>query len=321
MKRRTNSKKSSKKAKTKKAAARAAKKEAQPVANAQLRWIVESANIEDVFLDCAIQQLVGVNILEYNELEGFPFKFGRVHVTEILTGMLMPDAQDQDRNRLLCIVILLGRIAYHVNSSMLRRIIGLRNDMIRLYSSAADASTAANASRLAGELEECHDLLLAELEFLGADARNAALQASMFSFASTKGDENKSIKEEIADLRVVIKAYADAAIVKEDDKSMKIAQDTNARVKNIEAVAVYNESPSAGQKARHSKKWQIDRGVELYMDGNKEGRTYSYDQAAMTAIDESKNKPGGYQDTERGRAALAKAIAREVKKRHPNLRQ
>ena len=84
---------------------------------------------------------------------------------------------------------------------------------------------------------------------------------------------------------------------------------------------MYGDEPSSGQKAKHSKEWQVNRGVELYVDGNEDGKTYSYDQAAMCAIDESKNKPGGYPDTVKGRASLAKAIEREVKKRNPNLRQ
>ena len=168
MKRKTTSKKT----KAKKTALKAAKKEAQNAAVTQPQVIVERVNIEDCFLDCAIQQLVGANILEYNELEGFPFKFGRVHVTEKLTAMLTPDAPDLDRERLLCIVAMLGLLARHVNSTMLPRIIKLRRNMDRLYSPAA--STAANASQLAGELEECHDLLLAELELMDADARKAA---------------------------------------------------------------------------------------------------------------------------------------------------
>ena len=155
---------------------------------------------------------------------------------------------------------------------------------------------------------------------MDADARNAALQASRFSQPATKGDEGKSVKEVIADIMVVIRAFADAVIAKAD-KNQELAKDTNARVKDIEAVAVYGDEPSSGKKDKHTREWQINRGVQLYMDGNKEGKTYSYDQAAVTAIDESKDKPGGYPDTVKGRASLAKAIEREVKKRYPDLRQ
>lgn len=152
---------------TRKPAGKTAKRE-QSATDAIVQRVnltIQRSDREYDFLEIALFQLNGM--MEYSSEHGHSFLFGRGKHTASLVKLLSPeqgDALEKERRMLSDVVIMLGRIASAIQSPTFTRLARLRMEMLRLARS--DSPMDGEAVRLAHEVEDCHDIVLAEKEML-----------------------------------------------------------------------------------------------------------------------------------------------------------